>query len=369
MHIYVDGLSVYANLTNNLDTFVPLAAGSHAVVVKAWDSSGAIFQVVETITVVSGTTTGTGAVNVTSPVNAAQVGSPFQVVATASAPKPITQMAIYLDSNLVFSGKSASVNTPVTAGAGTHSVVVQAWDSGGTVYKKPLTVTVGSSTPPVVTGTVIDNIEQSPWLTCGACGNNGGTGSTAPYFDTLGIASPSEDGNSTKFTLAATVPFTNGYFYQVHTPIATGINALVYEFDLFIPAGSETLPQAIEFECQQVLQGWVYNFAWQAVYPSSAWRTFDYGLKRWDTSGIPFVHFSPNTWHHLVAEYHNNTANHTVVHDALTVDGVRHVAGIVHNAFFSGAVNNQFTNAFQLDSNSVAADYSTFVDKMKITWK
>ncbi len=368
MHIYVDGLSVYANLTNTLDTFVPLAAGSHAVVVKAWDSGGAIFQVVETIAVVSGTTTGTGAVNVTSPVNAAQVGSPFQVVATASAPSPITQMAIYLDSTLVFTSKSSSVNTQVSAGAGTHSIVVQAWDSGGTVYKKPLTVTVGSSVPPIV-GTIIDNIEQAPWLTCGACGNNGGTGSTAPYFDTRGIASPSEDGNSTKFTLAATVPFTNGYFYQVHTPISTGINSLVYEFDLFIPSGEENLPQAIEFECQQVLQGWVYNFAWQAVYPSNTWRTFDYGLKRWDVSSIPFVHFSPNTWHHLVAEYHNNTANHTVVHDALTVDGVRHVVGIVHNAFFSGATNNQFTNAFQLDSNSTAADYSTYVDRMKIIWQ
>jgi hypothetical protein len=50
------------------------------------------------------------------------------------------------------------------------------------------------------------------------------------------------------------------------------------------------------------------------------------------------------------------------------VDGVRQVVGIVHNAFFSGAANNQFTNAFQLDSNASAANYSTFVDKMKITW-
>jgi len=217
--------------------------------------------------------------------------------------------------------------------------------------------------------TVLDHVEEAPWLTCGSCGNSGGTGPTAAYSDTLGIATPSEDGSATQFSIAATVPFTNGYFWQPHTPVQTQFTALTYEFDVYIPAGSENLPQAIEFECQQVLNGWVYNFAWQAVYPSKVWRIFDYGLKRWDATPLAFSHFTPNTWHHIVAEYHNDTTAHTVVHDALTVDGVRTPVGITHNAFFSGAANNQFTNAFQLDSNSTAAAYAVFVDKMRITYQ
>jgi hypothetical protein len=216
---------------------------------------------------------------------------------------------------------------------------------------------------------VIDRVEEAAWLTCGNCGNDGGTGATAAYFDTLGIAAPSEDGSSTQFTIAATVPYTNGYFYQKHTPVASQINALTYEFDLYIPAGSENLPQGIEFECQQILNGWVYNFSWQALYPGNQWRIFDYGLKRWDATGISLTRFTPGTWHHIVAEYHNDTAAHTVLHDALTVDGVRTPVNITHNAFFSGAVNNQFTNAVQLDSNSVAAPYSVYVDKMRITYQ
>lgn len=217
--------------------------------------------------------------------------------------------------------------------------------------------------------TVIDRIEESPWLTCGNCGNNGATGPTAPYSDTLGIAAPSEDGSSTQFSIAATVPYTNAYFYQTHTPVTTQINALTYEFDLYIPAGSENLPQGIEFECQQILNGWVYNFSWQALYTGNVWRIFDYGLKQWDSTGIAFTHFTPGVWHHIVAEYHNDKVAHTVLHDALTVDGVRTPVNITHNAFFSGATNNQFTNAFQLDSNSVAAPYSVYVDKMKITYQ
>lgn len=234
----------------------------------------------------------------------------------------------------------------------------------------PGTVPSPSPTPtPTSSATVIDRVEEAAWLTCGNCGNDGGTGSTAAYFDTRGIAAPSEDGSSTQFTIAATVPYTNGYFYQSHTPVTRQINALTYEFDIYIPAGSENLPQGIEFECQQILNGWVYNFSWQALYAGNQWRIFDYGLKRWDATAISLTRFTPGAWHHIVAEYHNDTAAHTVLHDALTVDGVRTPVNITHNAFFSGAVNNQFTNAVQLDSNSTAATYSVNVDQMKITYQ
>ena len=217
--------------------------------------------------------------------------------------------------------------------------------------------------------TVINNVEDSPdWLTCGACGNSGGTGAVAAYSFTVGMPSPGEDGSSTQFAIAATVPYTNAYFYRRQTAIAHQINALTYEFDFYIPVGMETAPQAIEFECQQILDGWVYNFSWQALYPGSLWRIFDYGLKRWDATPVPFQHFTPGTWHHILAEYHNDTTAHTVIHDALTVDGTRFLVNITHNAFFSGS-GNQFTNAIQLDSNGTATPYNISVDQMKITYQ
>jgi hypothetical protein len=216
---------------------------------------------------------------------------------------------------------------------------------------------------------VIDNIEQSPWLTCGSCGNAGGVGPAPAYSDMRGIAAPSEDGASTQFSITPSVAFTNAYFYQTHTPVASQFNALTYEFDVYMPAGSEAAPQAIEFECQQVLDGWVYNFAWQAVYPSHVWRLFNYAANNWESAGITFAAFPPGTWHHVMAEYHSDAATHTAVHDALTVDGVRYPVGASHAAVFSGAANNQFTNAIQLDSNLVPTPFSVYVDKMKITYK
>jgi hypothetical protein len=226
----------------------------------------------------------------------------------------------------------------------------------------------GATTPS--SATVIADIDDiNKWLTCGACGNAGGTGVIAAYSDTVGIASPSEDGAAIQFSIAATSPFTNGYFFQEHDPIHTQFAQLTYEFDLFIPSGFENSPQAIEFELQQQLNGWIYNFSWQADYGSNTWRIFNYGAKHWDSTGIALQHFTPGTWHHIVAEYHNDASTHSVFHDALTIDGVRTPVNIRHDAFSSGNSSDEFTNAVQLDSNNVPSPFSIFVDKMKITYQ
>jgi hypothetical protein len=190
----------------------------------------------------------------------------------------------------------------------------------------------------------------------------------ATYSFATGITSPSIDGRSAQFSIAASVPYTNAYFYQKHAVIPNEISALTYEFDFYVPTGMETAPQALEFECQQTLNGWIYNFSWQAAYVGGVWRIFDYGLQQWQSTGIPVQPFSGGTWHHVLAEYHNDAVNHVVWHDALTVDGVRHIVNIPHNAFFSGNAN-QFTNAFQLDSNSTATPYSVYLDQMSITYR
>ena len=103
MRIYVDNVSVYANTSNALDILLPLATGTHSVVIQAWDSSGAVFKASQTLTVAGG-------LSVSSPVSGAMVGAPLQVVASASAANPITAMAIYLDNNNVFMASAGSVN-------------------------------------------------------------------------------------------------------------------------------------------------------------------------------------------------------------------------------------------------------------------
>jgi hypothetical protein len=216
--------------------------------------------------------------------------------------------------------------------------------------------------------TVINNVQEGKWQTCGACGDTGGTGPLATYSFTTGISSPSQDGEATQFSISAAVAFSNAFFFQVQTPVTGQLNSLTYAFDLYIPPGMESAPQAIEFQCQQKLDGWIYNFAWQADYNSNEWRIFNYVTQQWDDSGLPLQRFTPGVWHHIMGQYHDDITGHFVYHDSLTIDGILNPVNIQHDAVFTGA-NNQFANAIQLDSNSVPAAYNIFVDEMTITYQ
>jgi hypothetical protein len=241
-------------------------------------------------------------------------------------------------------------------------------DSSGYTFKKSLYVTSKTATVPSDAElTVFSRIEEkTDWQTCGNCGNSGASGATASYHLTRGITTPSKDGSATEFWIGGNNAYKNAYWYIQQSAPAAPVKYLKYEFDLYIPKAYASAPQAIEFECQQKVNGYKYNFAWQANYPGHSWRIFDFVNRKWDASGLRFDGFTPDTWHHIVAEYH--TEGTSVYHDALTVDGVRKVVNIRHGAKASVS-GRSFTNAFQLDLNGRATDYKVYVDGMKVSYK
>ena len=319
-------------------------------------------------------------VTVTAPAANASVTSPFQVTASAKSTHPITTFRIYLDNASVYSVSGSTINKSLTASTGSHFLVLQAWDSSGNVIKasRTITVTKPSSPPPDPSPTptpaptprpiVLNEIQQATgWQTCGACGDSGGDGALASYSMIRGITFPTLSGSSAEFKIGGTQPFANGYWFIGHQAPTRAFKSLRYEFDLYIPAGMENLPQAIEFEIQQKLGGRVYNFAWQAVYPGNRWRVFNYTTRVWEDSGVAFQRFTAGTWHHIAADFHDDSTTHIAYHDALTIDGVRHALHITHTGTPSSS-GTKFTNAFQLDLNGSAADYKVYVDNMKITY-
>jgi hypothetical protein len=68
--------------------------------------------------------------------------SPVRFYAAAKSTHPITAMRVYVDNIAKFSVNASSLDTSVALATGTHSVVVQAWDSTGAVFKTPLTIHV-----------------------------------------------------------------------------------------------------------------------------------------------------------------------------------------------------------------------------------
>jgi Bacterial Ig domain len=312
-------------------------------------------------------------VTIQSPTNNGTTSSPVAVKATVQDSNRVSMTQVYVDGTKRLEVAGAGVSSSLAMPSGIHRITVQAIDSKSTVFKSTVYTTVSGSADPPPTSrgmTTWGRIEESSsWQTCGACGNSGGSGALANYSMTRGITSPSMDGSASKFSISGPA-YSNGYWYVGHQAAPSrGMQYLAYQFDLYIPSGYENAPQAIEFECQQRLNGWTYNFAWQAEYPTNVWRVFNYALRKWESTRIGLNRFTPGVWHHIMAEFHTDPIKHVVYHDVLTIDGVRHAANIVHSAKSTGGSANYLTNAFQLDLNGRGTPYHVYVDRMSVSFK
>jgi hypothetical protein len=146
MRIYLDNVSIYLTHSASLDVSLPVAAGTHNVVVQAWDSSGAVFKTAVSIavgTTASACASASSGVTVCSPGGGSSVASPALVTAAASSLLgKITEMRIYADSVSVYATRGSTINASVPLPSGSHKLVVQAWDSTGAVYKDARTISI-----------------------------------------------------------------------------------------------------------------------------------------------------------------------------------------------------------------------------------
>ncbi len=90
----------------------------------------------------TGPTASTGVVTVSSPTSSTVTGPSVSLAASAAASNPITFMRIYVDGVSVASASTSKIAATVSMSKATHSVVFQAWDSKGTVYKTIKSITV-----------------------------------------------------------------------------------------------------------------------------------------------------------------------------------------------------------------------------------
>ena len=148
-HVYVDSVNVYnGGAVNYITPQLKMSAGSHTVVVRAWDTSGGYGD--QAFTLHASTTIPTLAV--ATPMNNVTVGTPVNVQA-AAWPTPghaIQSWRVLVDGkSTVTAGSTTKVSLQVPLSQGKHTVAIQAHDSSGTYAQKTLTVTASSK--PAVT--------------------------------------------------------------------------------------------------------------------------------------------------------------------------------------------------------------------------
>jgi phosphatidylinositol-3-phosphatase len=160
--VYVDKVDMYTGgPVTSIEPSLALKSGTHSVVVRAWDSSGAYASQTLSLTITSLEPT----VAVATPANQADVGSPVNIQATAS-PTPghsISKWKIYVDSMGKYSaGAVNSINTNVAMSGGTHTVLIRAWDTSGTYSSQTLTLTISAEPAVAVSAPAIGANVISP---------------------------------------------------------------------------------------------------------------------------------------------------------------------------------------------------------------
>lgn len=208
------------------------------------------------------------------------------------------------------------------------------------------------------------NLQNQRWLTCGSCGDSGGSGSLAKFSATNGANLFTEGETDTKFTLEPGASYENAFFWQDHGSVSGSLNLLIYSFDIYPPAVED--PQAIEFQIQQQDGGLIYNGGWQADYAEKQWRTFDYQTQSWVATDIPFAPLRPGQWHTIVCEYQVNETSHTILFYDIWIDHTQYVVNISRSAVPTSDVTSKLTSAFQLDGNEAGTPYSVYFDRGRL---
>jgi hypothetical protein len=149
INVYIDNVLKGQFAASSIDKTFTVANGSHFVVVKGFDSTGASFQSDRHVTIFTGAPGQTCAVaptlsvHICLPAQNATLHSPVQIFANGYSPRPITSIQVYIDNQLVFNDLTASeVNKLFSMSLGSHFIVVKFFDANGNEISDSRTITV-----------------------------------------------------------------------------------------------------------------------------------------------------------------------------------------------------------------------------------
>jgi large repetitive protein len=188
------------------------AAGVYTLTAKVTDNQGASSSASTSVTVKA------PEVIVSSPISGATVPAQVHVVASGFSGLPVTAMQIYLDSALVYTVKSGSLDTLLTVANGTHTLIVKGWDNSGRNFSKSLAVTVSNQLPVAILGLSSRSILVGGSVTATSTGSSDPDGSIANAVIAFG------DGTTTTAS-SASHQYTRAGTYTVTATVTDNLGA------------------------------------------------------------------------------------------------------------------------------------------------
>jgi len=283
-------------------------------------------------------------------------------------------MRIYVDDISVYLISASKLDTSLAMASGTHNVVVQAWDSTGAVFKTPLALTVSGSAPtptptpvpglpnPPAGAVTKSNIEQmAGWEACTVCAGANASGPVAVFSMTENQSSPSLDGNSAKFSISGTHPYSDALWWKQLGAVDSASNL---KYDVYFYITNPGVAQALEFDNNQSNGKLKFIYGTQCNIKGGHWDVWGNASGNWISTGIACSAPTAFTWHHLTWEFKRTATN--VIYVGFTYDGVTHYVNRSYPA--RGGSVHELNVAFQMDGDFAMHSYSTWLDKVSLTY-
>lgn len=354
-----------------------VALGTHTLHVKSWGTGGASCVQDLSVNIVAASPNAAPAqsVNISSPSNGSQVGSPFGLTANAStcSSQPVAAMGYSFDSspNTTIIGGN-SINTQASIAAGQHTLHVKSWGNGGAgcVADVQINVAAASNGPQIPSGAIsVSNIQSlGNWLTQFDAATNGGGAS-----GTMGlVGSPSQSGHARQFV--STFWNYGGERFDVAFGDDTTSTNFLYDAWVYLDGTANQIAN-LELDMNQTMQnGQTAIFGFQCDGWSSTWDyTANEGspqnpVDTWVKSNqYCNIHsWSPNTWHHVQVAYSRDGAGN-VTYQSVWLDGnQQQINATVNSAFALGWQPVLLTNVQVDEQSSGWATATVYLDNVTV---
>jgi hypothetical protein len=269
-----------------------------------------------------------------------------------------------VNNTVVYKASGSKLDAYVSLSSGSKTVNIKAWNTAGTLMQANLSITVGSgstsSSSVSVGGTIYDIDQKSGWQVCNACAGVVGVDDASSSFSQW-QASPSMDSKSMKFWIGGTTPYRNALWH-----VALGAtSARHFIYDVYFYITNPKASMALEWDLNQYTGGKAYIFGVQCnVQSSHTWDVWDPYNKRWNSTGISCPVFPAYKWNHVIEEF-ERTTDGKLRFVSITYNGTKYYI----NKYFSPTSTSWSGMGidYQMDGDKYMTDYTTWLDKIKVT--
>jgi uncharacterized membrane protein len=211
-------------------------------------------------------------------------------------------------------------------------------------------------------GTIYNIDQKTGWESCSVCAGAGGNGPAAYHTTQTGQSSPSRDGNSRKFTLGGSTPYSNALWWK---QLGSNSGIRNFKYDLYYYIKNPAAAQALEFDVNQSVYGKKYIFGTECdIKGTKLWKVYDPYNRAWKTTSIACTVPKAYTWHHVVLEFRRSSDSKTSF-VAVTINENKHYFNRLYAPHSTSA--SEINVAFQMDGNKYQTDYSVWLDSVKLT--